>query len=247
MPSYRGVSQSELVGHIDAGLALLEKHSPGPVTQAFIDDLHATTKLSDIASAKDDAALHEAIFRSDVVGLFSSARKVFEYHEARNTDGGGSEVYQGILKAGLDGGPYTLLGDTTPLDAECDKYLKLRRVTGAFRRAVARARGKTQPENPYRKQDYSVVAADLNEARALVVPVTAVLDPYLASGDLEEILGAGYIDNDRSAGTRRAGVLFASTRRAAEAVARAFPAHQVLDIKGRPVTIPPAKPGTPKL
>ena len=125
MPSYRGVSQADLIKSINDALELLETHSPGPVTQANIDKLRAVdpatnqSPLGAIAAAADDAALAAAMRGTwKVLGFMSP---VFRFHALDDTDGKGLDVYKRLGAFGALSGARDMAYH--PEDGEMDSYL----------------------------------------------------------------------------------------------------------------------------
>ncbi|MBI1216582.1 MAG: hypothetical protein GC185_12290 [Alphaproteobacteria bacterium] len=77
-----------------------------------------------------------------------------------------------------------------------------------------------------------------DEMTALAEKVGKILSPFYESDEVQ-MQGIGMITNDRDGPQ---GVMFVSTRRAAQAVADAFPQSQVVDSKTQPVTPKGGKP-----
>ncbi|TAL36906.1 MAG: hypothetical protein EPN97_05860 [Alphaproteobacteria bacterium] len=80
------------------------------------------------------------------------------------------------------------------------------------------------------------------EAKELAEKVQKVLEPFWASDEVQ-MVGIGVIGMTRESPQ---GIMFGSTRRAAQAVKEAFPDMDVIDYKGRSVELPAAKPATPE-
>ncbi|MDD9900811.1 MAG: hypothetical protein OXT65_07520 [Alphaproteobacteria bacterium] len=121
MPSYHGVERDEIVQSIKESLELLEKHSPGPYTQAYIDDVHKTTPLSEIASAQTDKELVGAVNGSKTSYLFLRLSEVLLVHAAKNTDGTAADTYHRLTAWGATDGATAM--NYTPLDKEADLWL----------------------------------------------------------------------------------------------------------------------------
>ena len=125
MPSYRGVSQADLIKTVYDAIELLETHSPGPVTQQNIDQLRAVdpatgqSKLGALAAAADDAALVDAVRATwKVLGFMSP---MFGFHALNDTEGKGLDVYKRLGAFGALSGARDMAYH--PEDGEMDSYL----------------------------------------------------------------------------------------------------------------------------
>ncbi len=127
MPSYRGVSQSDLVTSITDAFELLEAHSTGPECQKLIDAMRevdpatGVSKLGAIQNAKDDKELAAALGASGANWLFICTNEVMQYHALNNTDGKGYDVAERLSKWGAGSGARVMA--YYPIDAECDSWL----------------------------------------------------------------------------------------------------------------------------
>lgn len=124
MPSYRGISQAELIRSINDALELLETHSTGPEMQAQVDRLRAgaPSPLAAIAAAADDVALAAAVRNSGVTAFFGRAGEVLEYHAVNDTDGRGQDVLGRLVSWSAFGAVATVY---TKLDEEADAWLAM--------------------------------------------------------------------------------------------------------------------------
>lgn len=125
MPSYRGVSQTDLIQSINDALELLETHSPGPGIQKNIDNLRVVdpatnqSPLGKLAAAQDDLQLVEAVRGLWQVTGFMSP--LYCFHAMEDTDGKGLNVYKQLGAWGATSGARDMAYHEE--DGEMDSYL----------------------------------------------------------------------------------------------------------------------------
>src|SRR3972149_4950142 len=242
MPSYRGVSQADLIRSINDALELLETHSTGPVLQKRIDDLRAPdasgqSKLGAIAAAQDDVSLVSAVRGSGVMWLFARAHKVLKFHARNNTDGKGYDIVSRLVSWGAMSGAMTM--EYNAFDREFDAFLQKQSLKNGFNKLRSALGGKGAMESSGPLSRYGVVLEDLTSGKidwhhpsieTIRKKVDQVLAPFYPLDEVE-MTAIGLIDHFPQKGAPR-GIIFISSARAAQAVADALPDMKVIDAEG---------------
>jgi len=237
MPSYRGVDQVEIVLSIQESVSFLRKHSTGPELTGHLAEI-TQRNLADIATAQTDLDLVNAVRESGVEGRLCWIADLIRFHESRNTDGKGKDLAARLAAWDAFSGARAMV--LTPLDVEIEAYIKKNRTPlSVLRETFSRGR---QQERPGALQRYGLIIDDLTEKRVnwtdsavqdIRKEAEKVLQPFF---ELNEVTMTGIGSPVFTPAEKKPmGVIFESTRRAAEAVAAAFPAYRVLDSKGNPV------------
>ncbi len=254
MPSYRGVTQADLVRSINDAVDMLEKHSTGPAMQGYIDglrkpDANGVSKLGAIAGAADDVSLVNAVNASGVTYLFARAYDVLQYHALNNTDKKGRAVLRDLNSWGAMSGAMTM--EFNQYDAEFEKFLKAHKLRSAFNKVVGIFTGATKEvllpqEQPLKRYGVAIdglttglVKYDDASVTAIRDKVEEALSPFY---ELDEVgmTGIGMISWPSKKGDP-IGIVFDGSARAAFAVAAAIPEMAVLDSKGQRVNPPAPK------
>jgi hypothetical protein len=190
MPSYRGVSQADVVSSITDALALLELHTTGPECQKLIDKLRTAdpatgvSPLGAIMNAGSDADLATAIRGSGAGWLFMCTAEVLQFHAVYNTDGKGYDVVERLHKWDAGGG--ARVAAYYPIDAECDSWIAM-----SYARKVA-------PTEENLQKIAGVASAFTQDAAALghaFHGITKMIEMG-ATGGTEDAIRKVYLDLD---------------------------------------------------
>ncbi len=257
MPSYRGVSQADLVRSITDAVTMLEKHSTGPAMQGYIDglkqpDANGVSKLGAIAAAADDVSLVQAVNASGVTYLFARGYDVLQYHALNNTDGKGRGILRDLNNWGAMSGAMTM--EFNQYDAEFQDFLGNHKLRSAFNKVVGLFTGATMEimrpqETPLQRYGVAIdglTTGLVNYTDQAVSDIRSKVEEALSPFyELDEVgmTGIGMIMWPSKKGDP-IGIVFDGSARAAFAVAAAIPDMPVLNSKGQPVT--PPKPQPPK-
>lgn len=240
MPSYRGIDRDAVYSSIVAARDFLRRHSTGPHLDAHLAKIDDAA-LAPIATAADDRALVQAIAKSGIEGNFVWIAQLLRFHAAANTGGRGRAVMAALDAWGAAHGARAAVG--TAVDSEIDTYIAWRpfkRLKAAFYNRAAYLRN----DGPFDR--YCLVIDDLTQRRVnwtdpavsrLLDAVSEKLRPFYDLMEVES-LGIGLAGGTAAPRPEPQGIIFTTTRRAAQAVVDAFPQMRVVD--GRLSPVPPA-------
>lgn len=234
MPSYRGFDQRDIFRSIMAARAFLLRHNDGPELRmhlAKVDD----AQLQAIADATDSPQLAAAIDASRIEDNFIFVRHLLEYHADANTAYEGRNILAGLRVWGALTGNRAMAH--TALDAEIEDYIRNRPLLERARAAFNRLR----PQQEGAFQHYVLAIEGMaegrikwNDARAetLAESVQDRLEPFVRLNEARNIC----IGMMTSHPADPQGIVFTATRRAAQAVANAFPQYRLIDRNGQDIT-----------
>ncbi len=237
MPSYRGISQVEIVSSINDARVLLAAHSSGIALEDHLAKV-GDYALAAIASARTDAELASAIKDSYVEANFLWIAKLLRFHAEADTDGKGLSVYKNLAKWGALSGSRALI--LSAVDVEIDQYIA------------------KQPEDVTAKAKFNAAAVDTQVAsvspfKSYVIEIDGLKEghmppdhPYIeqmceeitdtyAGNDEFKRLMIGSITADADA---PAGIVFIATSPVAIAIADKYSGFTVKSAGG--AVIPPA-------
>lgn len=232
MPSYRGISQKEIVESLTDAVDFLDKNPLGPETQKRVDQIRA--KLPALALAKSDLAFKNAIADSGANWLFLRTTDVWKYHAAANTDNQGRDIFERLNKWGIFDGFMTL--ESNAVDGEQKAWLAARNIPTGLNNYAAPSLFKT----------YGIAVDDLTSGKInihdpsltpLRKKIELALQPFYASGEVM-YTGIGAVtlkydpSNQQKPFSGDLGVIFSATARAAQAVANALPDQKLIDEHG---------------
>lgn len=237
MPSYRGISQVEIVSSIADARTLLAAHSTGP---ALEDHLHKVSDyaLSIIAHASTDAELASAIKDSYIEANFVWIAKLLRFHAEANTDGKGLDVYKNVAKwGGLDGARAMIL---SAVDVEIDQYIEKQPedVTAKAKfnaAAVATQIGSVSPFKTYVIEIDGLKEGDMKPDHPFIEQMCEEITDNFAGNDEFKRLMIGIASTAEDA---PAGIVFVATAPVAIAIADKYSGFTVKTAGG--AVIPPA-------
>lgn len=238
MPHYRGVNQNEVAQSIEAAAEFLTEMNIGPECNQLAASIIEGNKLENIRQAQTDAELVTAVNKSGAESAFIRLAKALYYHAHANTDGKGLEVLKGLSKWGAIGGARDMA--LHPSDEEINRHLS---QLPEIENIHAPIPGIEQPFNTYGLTLKNASALSEKEAwglyqEKLAPKVREILEPFFAKNEVR-MVGVGLIGNWQNTKNPKNGVAFEATREAAQAVADAFPEHDV--INNRDETVSPGK------
>ena len=241
MPSYRGIDRDDVYSSIIAARDFLRRHSTGAHLDAHLAKVDDAA-LAPIAAATDDRALVQAIAASGIEGNFIWIARLLRFHQGANTAGRGRAVVAGLSRWGAHHGARAAVG--TAVDSEIDRYIA-RRPLKRLRAAFADRAGALRDDGPLKR--FCLVVDGMAEGRIhwtapavgkLSEAVSEKLRPYYELHEVSSFgigLGGGALVYAKN---QPQGVIFTATRRAAQAVADAFPQMTLVDEKL--AVVPPA-------
>lgn len=231
MPTYRGISQLEIVSSINDARALLDAHSTG---HALEDHLHKVRDdaLAAISSARSNAELAAAIHDSYVEANFVWIARLLCFHAGADTDSKGLAVYKNLAKWGVfDGARGLVMSD---VDYEIERYINRQpdsiRTKADFNAAAVK--DQTEALAPYKTYVIEIVGLKEGILPTHYAPIEVICDElskkYGSNIDFRSMtVGAAGTNEDAPAG-----VVFVATAPIAVAIAGQYPAFKVKTAKG---------------
>lgn len=238
MPYYRGVDQNEVAQSIETAVEFLTGLNIGPECNKLAASVTEGNKLENIRNAQTDAKLVTAVNESGAASAFIRLANALYYHAHANTDGKGLDALKGLAKWGAIGGARDMA--LHPSDMEINDHLN---ELPAIENIYAPIPGVEYPFDMYGLTVKNASVLSKEEAsqlyqEKLAPKVQEILEPFFAKNEVR-MVGVGLVGEWRNTKTPKTGVVFEATREAAQAVADAFPEHDV--INSRDETVSPEK------
>ncbi len=237
MPSYRGISQIEIVSSITDARTLLAAHSTG---SALEDHLHKVSDdaLSAIANAQTDEELSAAIKDSYIEANFVWIAKLLRFHAEADTDNKGLSVYKNLAKWGALSGARAMI--LSHVDVEIDQYIASQpdevKTKVAFNAAaVATQVGSVSPFKAYVIEIDGLKEGSMPSDHPYIEQMCEEITDNYSGNDEFKRLMIGTITADEDA---PAGIIFIATAPIAIAIADKYSGFTIKTASG--TIIPPA-------
>lgn len=237
MPSYRGISQVEIVSSINDARTLLAAHSTGSALEDHLAKVGDHT-LDAIASAQTDDELAAAIKDSYVEANFVWIAKLLRFHAEADTDNKGLSVYKNLAKWGALSGARAMI--LSSVDVEIDKYIASQpedvKTKVAFNAAaVATQVGSVSPFKAYVIEIDGLKEGSMPSDHPFIEQMCEeITDKYSGNDEFKRLM-VGTITADDNA---PAGIIFFATAPVAIAIADKYSGFTVKTATG--TVIPPA-------
>lgn len=237
MPSYRGISQLEIVSSINDARALLAAHSTGPALEDHLNKV-SDYALSAIATAQSDGELAGAIKDSYVEANFVWIAKLLRFYAEADTEGKGLSVYKSLAKWGALSGARAMI--LSEVDVEIDRYLAAQPADIKAKAAFNAANVNTQIASVSPFKAYVIEIDGLKDGHMghdhpyIEQICEEITDKYSSDAEFKRLM-IGSITADEDA---PAGIVFVATAPIAIAIADKYSGFTVKNAAG--VVIPPA-------
>lgn len=237
MPSYRGISQIEIVSAINDARTLLAAHSTGSALDDHLAQVNDYA-LAAIASAHNDEELASAIKDSYVEANFVWIAKLLRFHAEADTDGKGLSVYKNLAKWGALSGARAMI--LSHVDVEIDKYIASQpddvKTKVAFNAAaVATQIGSVSPFKSYVIEIDGLKEGHMPSDHPFIEQMCEeITDSYSGNEEFKRLM-IGTITADEDA---PAGIVFVATAPVAIAIADKYSGFTIKTASG--TVIPPA-------
>ena len=237
MPTYRGISQVEIVSSINDARTLLAAHSTGSALEDHLNKV-GDYALSAIANAQTDEELSAAIKDSYIEANFLWIAKLLRFHAEADTDGKGLSVYKNIAKWGALSGSRAMV--LSAVDVEISKYIDNQPEEIKTKVAFNSAAVATQIRSVSPFKAYVIEIDGLKEGSMpsdhpyIEQMCEEITDKYSGNNEFQRLM-IGTITADEDA---PAGIIFVATAPVAIAIADKYSGFTVKSASG--AVIPPA-------
>lgn len=224
MPRFRGIEQKQVVDSLQNAAQFVLDQKVGPECDAIAQKWLGGENIARLEAATSDAELVNAVRDTNAAGAFTMLQKLLVHHALADTDGKGLEIAQDLSRwGGLSGARAFAL---FPSDMEIDAHIAQNPTLQAH------AGDKLELETPLATYGVVLTEADATNKDALEQRFNDALQPLRARMEVT-YHGQGMVGSREG---RKSGFMFEGTREAAQAIANAFPDHEVLNEQDERVT-----------